>query len=718
MYEELKLHVPNNLPYEIESLCQFSINFDKLFKTIDYLHRYNLELFTELQNTNKRLSKVEETKFLVDQVVMKTDNFEKRISDLELSSTEMKGKEMESEIKITDLIKKFSLDEEKIINNDRMIIENGKIMRKIDNRVQENFNKINELIQLNELKEYSAEKNKKSIDEIKQYVNINIGNITKETELKSKDIENLNKGVKDIHGQIADVKLNMANTNNQIERSLTSIINTISNGNIDDNLIEIGYNLNENLNQNNGNNNILPIARRKESKDNIFKITATQLEKMRSELQTFISEFKYKEEKLNNDFISINRSIADNKKSHKELLILFKQQNETSKYYAKSDELKRLSDTINVLTNIINERPSKNDYENLKNNLKVQFQQINSKISEVKKIENKDTVKNENQNYNKTINESINSLIADLMKSEGKNIDISQNKHFVQLMKLNEKNRGDIDKSNKFFNDIQNIIYENPLKQKIEELSKKIKNLNEGFSEYKIKMSDIAKFIGYKSSEINKEAKNINDSDIIENEQGSLIEKIENINENIKDLDERIYKVEKKLSKLTDDIKNDIKNNLKLQTYKIVEQFKLKLNNFTEKFEVELRNKIDKMGLNSFENKINTKFTTDLKEKLSRNELKKNNNMFNRKIDTLENKISKTLVDTIIDLQMDDAPLLIKKTGSKLSLCASCNRPLKENFSTFSADKDYSTSIMEKTSRLTHNVTNLRKFPISNTSRK
>ena len=67
-----------------------------------------------------------------------------------------------------------------------------------------------------------------------------------------------------------------------------------------------------------------------------------------------------------------------------------------------------------------------------------------------------------------------------------------------------------------------------------------------------------------------------------------------------------------------------------------------------------------------------------MKEKLDRVELKKNNNVIRRKIDSLENKISKTLVDTIIDLQMDEAPLIVKKNAKNYDLCASCNQPLKK----------------------------------------
>ena len=62
---------------------------------------------------------------------------------------------------------------------------------------------------------------------------------------------------------------------------------------------------------------------------------------------------------------------------------------------------------------------------------------------------------------------------------------------------------------------------------------------------------------------------------------------------------------------------------------------------------------------------------------MDRVELQKNNNQIRRKIDSLENKISKTLVDTIIDLQMDEAPLIIKKNSRNYEICASCNQFIK-----------------------------------------
>ena len=58
-----------------------------------------------------------------------------------------------------------------------------------------------------------------------------------------------------------------------------------------------------------------------------------------------------------------------------------------------------------------------------------------------------------------------------------------------------------------------------------------------------------------------------------------------------------------------------------------MQQFKLRLESFTNKFEHELKNKIDQIGLNDFETKMNNKFHIDLKEKLDKNDMKKNNSL-------------------------------------------------------------------------------------------
>ena len=88
-------------------------------------------------------------------------------------------------------------------------------------------------------------------------------------------------------------------------------------------------------------------------------------------------------------------------------------------------------------------------------------------------------------------------------------------------------------------------------------------------------------------------------------------------------LNDKFEKIDKKWGSITKEVKDDIKAAIRVDTYKVVEQFKLKLSSFTEKFENELKNKIDKIGLNIFETKSNNRLNLNLKEKLNKNDLKK-----------------------------------------------------------------------------------------------
>ncbi len=89
-----------------------------------------------------------------------------------------------------------------------------------------------------------------------------------------------------------------------------------------------------------------------------------------------------------------------------------------------------------------------------------------------------------------------------------------------------------------------------------------------------------------------------------------------------------------------------------------------------------------------------------MKEKIDKKEMNKNNQYFKRKIDNLESKISRTLVDTLIDLQMDEAPLVVKRnfreiTGQK---CASCgqNLPNAINSGIMSNSTDFNNNLINQ----------------------
>jgi hypothetical protein len=189
-----------------------------------------------------------------------------------------------------------------------------------------------------------------------------------------------------------------------------------------------------------------------------------------------------------------------------------------------------------------------------------------------------------------------------------------------------------------------------------------------------MKIEDIVKNIeGQPNDDDEEEEKGQNNNIAV-----TTYEKIKLLNRTCQTLNNKISSLENRSRSITKEVKDDVKQNLKIETGKIMQQFRNKLDGFTTRFEYELRNKIDQIGLTDFENKMNNKFYVDLREKLDKTDLKKNNNMLNRKIDNLESKISKTLVDTIIDLQMDEQPLIIKKNGNGVDVCASCNQPVNK----------------------------------------
>ena len=149
----------------------------------------------------------------------------------------------------------------------------------------------------------------------------------------------------------------------------------------------------------------------------------------------------------------------------------------------------------------------------------------------------------------------------------------------------------------------------------------------------------------------------------------------------LKKLSEGLNKVNSRINNLNKEFLAMIKKDLKNESNLILEDFKSGLKDSIGKIERQLKDKVDKLGLDEFWNKINDQLISGMKEKIDKKELNKNNLLLKRKIDNLESKISRTLVDTLIDLQMDETPLVVKRnyrdirdiTGPK---CASCGQNL------------------------------------------
>ena len=634
MLKDLEIDLPANLPINKDDLFCFSFNFENLIKTIDYLHKYNLALYSKLQNLNERMSKFEsetseelkKVKSVTDENKSKIEKFDGKLNEANNDIVELKKDIIKNEEKL-DLILTYENENNK--NN-----ENGE-----------------------------EEENKKS-----ENAKINIQKLLSENAFKKADdneIDLLKYNVSKINDKIKEIETNINNNqnllSNQMENNLSSIINS--------------------LEANNTGEGVDP---------NLLNVIVSHIDKEKQNNQIIFNKFNTNQEKLKQEVTSLHNKFLENKNNFNSVKNLLDEYSKNKDNFLTFRDIKDLTKNIDMISSKLKEFSKKQDLESLKKDMNSKIQQISGKMKKeiiIQKDDKNGTIEELGES-DPNVNKNISELITDLLKSEGKNIDISKNKHFVELMKLNKQNNKELNKNLRSFFDLKNKISSDHTQNEISELRTEYIDLNEEFKVYKNKLLNVIKMIGeYESKkeddeEDEKEGKNdgMNVEKKLKQTEETITGKIEFLIQCVEKLNDKYEKLDKKLGSITKEVKDDIKATIRLDTYKVVEQFKLKLNSFTEKFENELKNKIDKMGLNIFENKLNNKLSLNLKDKLNKNDLKKNNYIISKKIDTLENKISKTLVDTIIDLQMDDAPLIVKKNQRNVELCVSCNRPL-ENIS-------------------------------------
>ena len=718
MINDFEIGLPSKLPTKKDDLLGFSFNFENLIKTIDYLHKYNLALFSKLQNFNERMIKFEEIsaefpklKEIVENLQLYSKEHEGLIKENrnKINENENKINENETHIKknenkINELSEQIELNKNNITKNKELINNNNKNIEILLNDKKEEIKE--EKVSDENLKK--EEEKKIDFEEIKKFINENVFQGKQDKEINSMK-DKINK----INERLDDLQINLDSSKNELERNIYNLINSL---------------------QNNGDSSFQLNINNKSSDANLFKMAMAQIEKNKKYIQENIDKFSTNQEKLKQDVSWLKNDISENKKNYQELQELVDEYLEDKKYYLTYKDIKETIKNVDVLFSKIKEFSSFSDIEILKSDINIRFQQISSKLKDLEELKTKNSKRQEKEGWDPEdlnfvpVTKRITDLIHDLLKSEGKNIDLSKNKHFIELMKLNQQNSSELNKNMKNFLDLKTLISSNITNKDIEILKKDLSEVKNEFKSYKSKISEIIQLIGgLESNEDNKkeEIQNEKIKDQIEGEkyvenkikqsEETIKGKIEFLTDYVEDLGTKMMKTEKKLNSITKDLKDDMKANLRLDTFKVVEQFKLKLNSFTDKFENELKNKIDKMGLNIFENKLNSKLNMDLKDKLNRNDLKKNNFMINKKIDTLENKISKTLVDTIIDLQMDDAPLLLKKNQKNFEICASCNRPLNDNNNIPSKTIEHTQMSTSPNFLLTSrikNISSLKKLPV------
>ena len=719
--DKLKLELPSQLA----DMCRFSFDCSNLMKVIEYLFDNNLVMIREIKVLKAKVFDLEILQSEFEKVKSKANLMEKSNENMNLSFLNMKEKFIQNESKVNDIVKNtesFGQNFEKFMklieghdtnlnNLNKVVEENVKNIKKNHEDIINGLDRINK--QEQEMKEIHVE-NIKTHEIIKSNETQSLFNFNKAV----KDIETINSHINDIDESINSMKILMDKKNRDFDNCINNIMDNISE------LSSKGVKKEIKVDEANDNN--------------LFKIAMGEIERTNEKINTYDSEHKMileKKEKeieiikkliegiqtdinnINNKFVDLNTiQTISNEEENAD-----KKKSDADKSNTKKT-LEKLDETMKKIMKNIASLPSREEYDTSQRNILIKLKKLEDTRmsmvhleSRVNKPESNKEKTEINMNYfNTTFAENLrNSLFSDLnssfremIKKEGKNLDLSKNSQILEILKIITRHNDDINNNNKSVIDLRRTLIALDVDKKVNILSEKINSLEEDADRNKKKILELNLTVNG----------NPDKEDSEENEENydpqSLKGKIEITEKLFNTMSEKITAIEGKYKSLTREIKDEIKSNLKVESIKTVNQFREKLELFSRRFEEELRNKIDQMGLNHFEQKMNTKLYYDLKDKLNRNEMQKNNNLINRKIDSLENKISKTLVDTIIDLQMDEAPLIVKRAPNNLEICASCNQVITKE----KDNKSVMTTEQMSQSHLNNNKSlNINKF-VSNSS--
>ena len=708
------LHQNNlNLSSELKDINQRLYSFESLKSDIEdikikslKMQQSNENILQQMNHIKNDLSKINND---ISEIHKKNDIFVEKITDLDKEKNAHEknlnnlNQAMEENIKkINNLEENASLDRKKM----------GEIESKVDANSKKNDELKNNIIDINKI----LEQNKKNFEDI----NSTINNIIETTNKKNSE---LNNRILNIVNDIANVSDKVTNIPQQIITNIESPDNqkqTKEEEIIYTKVPEPKFNVNMNMETTELVKAIMDEVEKQKVKYNKLKDDLrlnkenqtkqndnfrANISKIKEDLSNFKSEFDENIENITNNINilsmpkeDINESKTDLKKEESNTIPEEQPNlNINLREYVSNDTFKKLNDNVRILTSSLNLKLSVSDFEakmkkfnqrleDIEMSLegqthgprpRINLELVNTAITKESLSEIPSEYRSELEEIDawaKIIEKRLKKNIHDFIQTELDKIDKSSNERMDKIENNQQKNVEDIKYNNKTILDIKNTLTNFSTKNDINKIKIEQEKINKECKINRMKIEDIVKNIeGQPNDDDEEEEKGQNNNIAV-----TTYEKIKLLNRTCQTLNNKISSLENRSRSITKEVKDDVKQNLKIETGKIMQQFRNKLDGFTTRFEYELRNKIDQIGLTDFENKMNNKFYVDLREKLDKTDLKKNNNMLNRKIDNLESKISKTLVDTIIDLQMDEQPLIIKKNGNGVDVCASCNQPVNK----------------------------------------
>jgi predicted nucleic acid-binding Zn-ribbon protein len=713
----------DEFPTKIAEIGTF--NFDNLIKIIQLLHDQNLNLTKEL---NKVSDKIE------------------NISDLQIRTKKLENNNKELFETVQNLQSKLLEQDTRmgIINQKQIEIEQN------NGKHEDNINKLNKVVEEHIKQTGLIEKKMTDIMLNNNNMEQTVNKIENEFEnFKNDTGMNLEKDLENLKSQCTEIDEKMQKKFSEIDKTFSNIMKGIQ-YNIDMNKEILPEKKKFDVDKEKLNKKDYG-----DDEESLIKYATIDIENLKTKFESFLKDYEQTKEKeqkdylehknkleelekelndLSSDYEEVKKIVNNNKNNFGENLSGIDNENKGSEFgddefhnkinidyitniFINSEPYKKLNENIRIITTSVGDKISKSELEQLIKKTNIRIDKLEDKIGDVRNDKSNilkkpsgnifNTSKDSHnqldmdflsQNLESQITDQIKALSGDILRNEAKNLDLSQNPFIIDMLNNINSHGDEINKNYKSIIDIRNLLLSSDVDKEVDKIKLKMSKLEEDNRMMKSKLYEIMKNLDVEEEDKQETNNNDNEPKPPEHASGTTFkEKINVLSSTCSKLNEKINNCEKKLNGLTKGMKEDIRQNLKNETGKVIEDFKRKLDSFTSKFEHELKNKIDQMGLSSFEHKINNKFYGDLREKLDKHELRKNNNVINRKIDSLENKISKTLVDTIIDLQMDDAPLLVKKGSKHVDKCASCGQSIQVNNNTYVSNGEINMNMMNRT---------------------
>jgi chromosome segregation ATPase len=728
------------LPVKLEELCQLSFNFNNLIKIIQYLHNNNISFQKQFIDIDKRLTTVECLQNDIEDLKIKTKSIERTSDNLNRSFANLQDNILRYDSKFSEIQKKTAEIESKIEKTEKKQNEHEQNFNHLNKALDDNAQALKEFDnELNAQKQNLAKLSEK-MDENEKNGTIHFENIDNNIKEINQQYDEEQKEIKDIKAHLGEIQDNIKNINNNYEKKIADINERIAN--IVNDIADMNKNRENNINKNTFSKHLPtetllektePINKNINSTD-LFKISMENIEEVNKKLIQLKEDYDSNKEKQKKENIFMKKNISEiiddynklkaiveknaeslennmynyinikneetepkyekeEKKPNKNEGIDLKQLHYYLNKFVPFDIFKKLSDNVRILTSSLTSKINREEVE-------VLLKKFNQRMESIEMIQQGQThgpktrinlglvnmpithiddpnipLNNDEQTEIEHLCKRIEKKVSEnIMRSINKEIqkfDLSLNPKIIEIETNLNQILEDMDKNNTNIADFRNILLSNPSQNDFLKIKKSIEELEDECRNNKLKLLELTNFIEGSTEE--------NDGQAEYALSGTIKDKINFLNKSCQTLNTKIGVLENKNRTFTKEVKDEIKQNLKNETIKIMQQFKTRLESFTTKFEHELKNKIDQINLSDFENKMNNKIHIDLKDKLDKNDLRKNNNVIKKKIESLETKISKTFVDTIIDLQMEEQPLIIKKNVNGADICASCNQHISKN---------------------------------------